>query len=275
MNDNRPRNRSISLELRTRPIAPTGCRRSSTYRIPPEPNRFEPATVRAAPFLAGRRRCNLGSARRSAARSPRPDNLARIAVEGEAMGYDYATISDHVVIPRDIEARYPYSDTGEFPGPFARRPPRAADCGRLCRRQDLAAAAGHLGHRRPAPPGRAARQDARHDRRAVEWPADLRDRRRLDERGIRGAGRAALSRAGRRHRRVSDRPAASCGPRTIRASQANTSNSPTCCSSPSRCRSRTRRSGSAAKAARRCAAPQSSATAGIRSAPIRSIGSIR
>ncbi|MGA8549299.1 MAG: LLM class F420-dependent oxidoreductase [Stellaceae bacterium] len=46
----------------------------------------------------------------------RPENLARIAVEGEAVGYDYATISDHVVIPRDIEARYPYSDTGEFPG---------------------------------------------------------------------------------------------------------------------------------------------------------------
>src|SRR6202795_1468592 len=45
-----------------------------------------------------------------------PDNLVRIAVEGEAMGYDYATISDHVVIPRDIEAKYPYSDTGEFPG---------------------------------------------------------------------------------------------------------------------------------------------------------------
>src|SRR6201987_5203860 len=45
-----------------------------------------------------------------------PDNLARIAVEGEAIGYDYATISDHVVIPRDIEAKYPYSDTGEFPG---------------------------------------------------------------------------------------------------------------------------------------------------------------
>jgi probable F420-dependent oxidoreductase len=45
-----------------------------------------------------------------------PEKLAQIAVEGEAMGYDYATISDHVVIPRDIEARYPYSDTGEFPG---------------------------------------------------------------------------------------------------------------------------------------------------------------
>ena len=45
-----------------------------------------------------------------------PDNLARIASEGEAIGYDYATISDHVVIPHDIEDKYPYSDTGEFPG---------------------------------------------------------------------------------------------------------------------------------------------------------------
>ncbi len=45
-----------------------------------------------------------------------PDSLARIAADGEAAGYHYATISDHVVIPRDIEARYPYSDTGEFPG---------------------------------------------------------------------------------------------------------------------------------------------------------------
>src|SRR6267154_6316071 len=46
----------------------------------------------------------------------KPDSLVRIVVEGEAMGYDYATISDQVVIPHDIEAKYPYSDTGEFPG---------------------------------------------------------------------------------------------------------------------------------------------------------------
>ena len=45
-----------------------------------------------------------------------PRDLARIASEGEAIGYDYCTISDHVMIPRDIEAKYPYSDTGEFPG---------------------------------------------------------------------------------------------------------------------------------------------------------------
>src|SRR6185295_14134284 len=44
-----------------------------------------------------------------------PDALMRIVVEGEKMGFDYCTISDHVIIPRDIHARYPYSETGEFP----------------------------------------------------------------------------------------------------------------------------------------------------------------
>jgi probable F420-dependent oxidoreductase len=31
------------------------------------------------------------------------------------MGYAYATFSDHLVIPTDIHAIYPYSDNGEFP----------------------------------------------------------------------------------------------------------------------------------------------------------------
>ena len=44
-----------------------------------------------------------------------PEALAAIVTGGEAMGFDYATVSDHVVIPKDIEARYPYTDTGEFP----------------------------------------------------------------------------------------------------------------------------------------------------------------
>jgi probable F420-dependent oxidoreductase len=43
------------------------------------------------------------------------DSLVRLAVEGEAMGYDYMTFSDHIVIPTDIAAKYPYSETGEFP----------------------------------------------------------------------------------------------------------------------------------------------------------------
>src|SRR5262252_5209647 len=43
------------------------------------------------------------------------DNLAKIVVGGEAMGFDYATFSDHVVIPTSIAAEYPYSASGEFP----------------------------------------------------------------------------------------------------------------------------------------------------------------
>ena len=45
----------------------------------------------------------------------RAEPMTRIAVEGEAMGYDYVTVSDHIVIPNDIAAKYPYSATGEFP----------------------------------------------------------------------------------------------------------------------------------------------------------------
>jgi probable F420-dependent oxidoreductase len=44
-----------------------------------------------------------------------PANMARLAVEGEAIGYNYACVSDHVVEPTDIHSRYPYSDSGEFP----------------------------------------------------------------------------------------------------------------------------------------------------------------
>ena len=44
-------------------------------------------------------------------------DLARIVSGGEAMGYDYCTISDHVIRPRDMEKKYPYTDTGELPQP--------------------------------------------------------------------------------------------------------------------------------------------------------------
>ena len=43
------------------------------------------------------------------------DHLTKIVVGGEAMGFDYATFSDHVVIPTAIAAEYPYSVSGEFP----------------------------------------------------------------------------------------------------------------------------------------------------------------
>ena len=44
-----------------------------------------------------------------------PATMARLAVEGEAIGYDYACVSDHIVEPTGIHSRYPYSDSGEFP----------------------------------------------------------------------------------------------------------------------------------------------------------------
>src|SRR6201994_3708479 len=44
-----------------------------------------------------------------------PDTLLRIATEAETLGFDYVTVSDHVMIPTSIASRYPYSDSGEFP----------------------------------------------------------------------------------------------------------------------------------------------------------------
>ena len=45
-----------------------------------------------------------------------PDKLAALAQGGEQMGFDIVSVSDHVVIPRSIESRYPYNETGEFAG---------------------------------------------------------------------------------------------------------------------------------------------------------------
>src|SRR6201981_1592252 len=41
-------------------------------------------------------------------------SFARIAQEGEAMGYDYLTLTDHVVLPDTSVPGYPYSESGEF-----------------------------------------------------------------------------------------------------------------------------------------------------------------
>jgi probable F420-dependent oxidoreductase len=41
-------------------------------------------------------------------------SFARLAQEGEAMGYDYLTLTDHVVLPDVSVPGYPYSESGEF-----------------------------------------------------------------------------------------------------------------------------------------------------------------
>jgi probable F420-dependent oxidoreductase len=43
-----------------------------------------------------------------------PEIMARIARDGEAMGYDYLTVTDHVTLPDMAEPGYPYSESGAF-----------------------------------------------------------------------------------------------------------------------------------------------------------------
>jgi probable F420-dependent oxidoreductase len=44
-----------------------------------------------------------------------PDAFPCIIAEGEALGFDYVTVSDHIMVPRNLESKYPYTDSGEFP----------------------------------------------------------------------------------------------------------------------------------------------------------------
>jgi probable F420-dependent oxidoreductase len=43
-----------------------------------------------------------------------PEAMARIAGEGEALGYDYLTLTDHIALPDMAEPGYPYSESGAF-----------------------------------------------------------------------------------------------------------------------------------------------------------------
>ncbi len=45
-----------------------------------------------------------------------PDNLVRIAQHADGLGLAYLGFSDHVVIARTIDSRYPYNETGDWPG---------------------------------------------------------------------------------------------------------------------------------------------------------------
>ena len=49
-----------------------------------------------------------------------PDDLATVARHGEALGFEALSVSDHIVVPRNIRSRYPYSDSGDvsFGGDF-------------------------------------------------------------------------------------------------------------------------------------------------------------
>ena len=42
-------------------------------------------------------------------------NIRTLAERGEALGYSYLTVSDHIVVPTEISSTYPYSEDGDFP----------------------------------------------------------------------------------------------------------------------------------------------------------------
>ena len=43
------------------------------------------------------------------------EDLARTAVRAEELGYDSVWVADHIIVPTEIEAKYPYSRSGRFP----------------------------------------------------------------------------------------------------------------------------------------------------------------
>ena len=61
-------------------------------------------------------RLNFGLSIPSGGPNATPEVIATIARRGEELGFAYTGVSDHVVIPRDIRSRYPYSESGEFGG---------------------------------------------------------------------------------------------------------------------------------------------------------------
>ena len=129
------------------------------------------------------------------------DNLTKIVVGGEAMGFDYATFSDHVVIPTAIAAEYPYSASGEFPsGTRGERHEQLTEITWIAAkttRLRLVTSVMVVPHR----PAVLTAKILDH-RRSLGWPADAGYRCGLDARGVRGHRRAGLRCALNSDRRI-------------------------------------------------------------------------
>ncbi len=121
-----------------------------------------------------------------------PDSVRRIITEGEALGFDYATVSDHIMVPRNLESKYPYTDSGEFPAGTA-----AAWLEQLTTTAYIAALTSRLRFVMsvmvvPHRPAGTDGENPRHDRLSVERSPHPRHWRRLVPRGIRGNRRGTL-----------------------------------------------------------------------------------
>ncbi len=134
-----------------------------------------------------------------------PEIVTRIAREGEAMGYDYLTLTDHILLPNLKVPGYPYSESGEF---FTEGPQNRHD--QLTAAAYIAAKTSHIRlvlavmvvPYRPAV--LAAKMLATIDV-LSGGRLDRRHRRRLARGGIRCGGGDSLRQAGRGNRRVHTR----------------------------------------------------------------------
>jgi len=48
------------------------------------------------------------------------EGFARLAQRAEALGFRWAAVNDHLVVPAAVGSRYPYTDSGQWPGAQAR-----------------------------------------------------------------------------------------------------------------------------------------------------------
>ena len=198
--------------------------------------------------------------------------IEAIATRAETLGFCWLAVPDHLIVPRAIDSRYPYSDSGAFPG---------AATGECMEQFTLLAFLAAITSRArlltsvTVVPHRGAIETAK----LVSTIDNL-----SGGRFTFGSARDGWRRSSRRSRLRRSRPAArsptrsskraACsGTTTLPSTTANSSNSRTSRSSPNPCSGPACRCGSGARATRRCGARCGSATPGSRSTPIRAIRS--
>ena len=120
------------------------------------------------------------------------ENIIALAQKGEELGFEIVTVSDHVVVPNEIDSIYPYNETGEFTssqsGEYMEQLTTLSYLAGVTSSVKLLT----VGHGAAAPQPCADGEDAGDDRRAVRRQADRRMRCWLDGGGVRGDRRAAL-----------------------------------------------------------------------------------
>ena len=155
------------------------------------------------------------------------ENIVALAQKGEELGFDIITVSDHIVVPNDIDSIYPYNETGEFvssqSGEYMEQLTTIAYLAGVTSRIKLLTSVMVLPHRAPV----LTAKMPRHHRRPIAGTPNRRLRRRLDGGGIRGDRRPPIRRARSRRQRVSPRIQRALDQPTIRPLTATTPASPT------------------------------------------------